>query len=432
MSGPNTLPDLERGLTVSSDETCTDQKTLEPERVTLVKRGKKYVLNYDNWYRNNLMLLVGYLEFFNALDFPANVWNDIPIPKFAQILMIVGGTLILLASILAILDFRRSFRNIRKLRKERKYLSEKLRLAQRSRTSTENWEAWLELNFRELGWEVFDRILMDSFVGFSSILVGPGTIMAVAGANPHIFRASNLLSGYIGNSFVAVYGFINSFWAVYLFVRATRHKRLVLAWIKDASLKQRAHKIFKRHQLYAALNGITLIISGAGSLVSATMWWGYVILIPCVVSSVYCNILWRKGVGYDRPLFPSSTETAATLLERIRKSVNFQQQVNDNSLKRSPTQVVMSFIEDHGMMGPVAVELSNKNTTRIKLIKGMPESFDVNASALAALEASKLTEALQTCTRKITQRGTLDEERFLFELLGSMLSVSSKQNVKAQ
>lgn len=407
-------------------------KTRIDSGVTLVKRGKKYRLSYDGWYRNDLMLLVGYLEFFNALDFPANVWNDIPIPTFAKALMITGGTIILLASILAAIDLRRSLRNIRKLRKERKYLFERLQQDEKSGLPTVHWEAWLELNFREVGWEFFDRLLMDSLVGFSSILVGPGTIMAIAGANPRIFLASNLMSGYVGNSFAGVYGLINSFWAVYLFVRATRHKSLVLQYIKEASLKKRANDVFTRHQIYAALNGTTLVVSGAGSLISATMWWGYVVLIPCIVSSVYCNILWRKSIGYDRRLFPSTPDTAATILESIQNSVAFQQQAGSNVFAKMSQRVLIGLIEDHSMMGSVAIHLMSDESLRGRIVKGMPESLSIDSSTLALFEQAVLADTLQTCTNKVRHRGTLDEERFLFELLGSVLSVSSKQNSTAQ
>lgn len=408
------------------------RKSSDAAGITLVKRGKKYKLSYDGWYRNDLMLLVGYLEFFNALDFPANVWNDIPIPTFAKALMITGGTLILLASTLAAIDLHRSLRNIRKLRKERAYLQDRLKQDQKTGLPTQHWEAWLELNFREVGWEIFDRFLMDSFVGFSSILVGPGTIMAVAGADPRVFRASNYMSGYVGNSFVAAYGLINSFWAAYLFVRATRHKRFVLQFINDRSLKRKANIIFKRHQIYAGLNGFTLLVSGAGSMISATMWQGYVVLIPCIVSSVYCNVLWRKSIGYDRRLFPSITETAATVLERIQSSMAFEEQAAGDGFSKVSQHDLLALIEDHSMTGSVAIRLASDDSTRRKLVVGSPASVDVDSSVLGAFEKIVLAKTLQTCVRAAIHRGTLDEERFLFELLGSMLSVGNKQSLKDQ
>nr|POF04854.1 hypothetical protein CFP56_75286 [Quercus suber] len=56
----------------------------------------------------------------------------------------------------------------------------------------------------------------------------------------------------------------------------------------------------KKHEWYAALNGLVIAVSSVGSMISATMWQGYVVLIPCVIGSIYCNWFWRKRLGYDR------------------------------------------------------------------------------------------------------------------------------------
>src|SRR5690349_11906469 len=92
--------------------------------LTLIRRKDKYEPQERIRLRNDLLLIVGYLEFFNALDFPANIWNSIPVPTFAVGLMATGGSIALLASSFAFFDFRRSWRNIKLLRKERTYLQE--------------------------------------------------------------------------------------------------------------------------------------------------------------------------------------------------------------------------------------------------------------------------------------------------------------------
>lgn len=38
-------------------------------------------------------------------------------------------------------------------------------------------------------------------------------------------------------------------------------------------------------------------------MVTATHWWGYVVLLPCVITSGVVNVFWRLRVGYERPLF---------------------------------------------------------------------------------------------------------------------------------
>lgn len=47
--------------------------------------------------------------------------------------------------------------------------------------------------------------------------------------------------------------------------------------------------------------GCMTLVSGAGSLVSATRWYGYVMLIPCIIIFIYDNFLWRSRLGYERP-----------------------------------------------------------------------------------------------------------------------------------
>jgi hypothetical protein len=48
-----------------------------------------------------------------------------------------------------------------------------------------------------MGTELVDLIGMDIVMGFGAVLVGIGTCMAIGGANPGVFPASDLMSGYI-------------------------------------------------------------------------------------------------------------------------------------------------------------------------------------------------------------------------------------------
>jgi hypothetical protein len=51
---------------------------------------------------------------------------------------------------------------------------------------------------------------MDVVMGIGAILVGIGTLMAIGGANYAVWYASNLISRYIGNALVALYGLTNA------------------------------------------------------------------------------------------------------------------------------------------------------------------------------------------------------------------------------
>jgi predicted outer membrane lipoprotein len=155
---------------------------------------------------------------------------------------------------------------------------------------------------REIGTEVVDRIFMDILLGAGSILVGAGTLMAIGGANRRVFKASNLLSGYIGNGLAAAFGLLNSIWSWYLTHRFSKHDAAVRNTQPSDDISRRLHSRFRRFQWHAFINGTNGLAAGAASMVTATRWWGYVVLIPCIVSLIMCNYFWRKKLGYDRPV----------------------------------------------------------------------------------------------------------------------------------
>jgi hypothetical protein len=195
--------------------------------------------------RNNLLVAVGFLDFANACDFAANVWNIAPVPTYAAVLMALGGTFALVISVFAARDGILSWRNIRLLREERVLLCRQREICKEDFSPYLN--ARLEVNMRETRMEVIDRLAMDSFMGFGALLIGIGTPMAIGGANPRVFFASNLLSGYIGNSPPAIWGLANTVWCIYLWRRAHRHftagsKVLSTGIITDA-LKPRIRSI---------------------------------------------------------------------------------------------------------------------------------------------------------------------------------------------
>ncbi|KAF7198464.1 hypothetical protein HII31_00203 [Pseudocercospora fuligena] len=250
-------------------------------------------------YRNSLLPMAGFLDFFNALDFPANVWQENPLPIFAQVLMGLGGSIAILSTSFAFWDLARCRRNIIFLRQERAYLNRK----RCEKTLLPIEQAWLDINFRELGWEVIDRMLLDIFMAIAGILVGTGCLMAIKGDIPSVFLASNVMSGYLGNSFNAAYGLVNAAWSIYMFRKAHVHDQAVARAKKSipTEVQEKLKKHSRRHKIYATVNGVSVIISGVGSEISSTLWWGYVILIPCIAGSIFCNTFyWRLCLGYDR------------------------------------------------------------------------------------------------------------------------------------
>lgn len=280
--------------------------------------------------------------------------------------MAIGGPIALLITLVAARDFYLSYTNVQLLLKERRYLRELLdsitTTTTTTNTTTQNTtpnpttttttqaelllRSRLSVNFRELGTEIVDRILMDALMGFGALLVGTGTIMAIFGANHHVYVASNLLSGYIGNGLAAVFGLVNAIWSGYLvgrfqvcwrscqnitntststFTSTTREGNgnnnnnpnpgdEEDTCIEEVRMYHHPLKLrFRSLQFHALVNGINGLVAGAASMVTATMWYGYVVLVPCIVSLIACNWFWRVRVGYDRPLLSSSTTSASLL-----------------------------------------------------------------------------------------------------------------------
>ncbi|XRM40880.1 hypothetical protein ABZX51_004182 [Aspergillus tubingensis] len=346
-------------ITLNSFRKCTSRQKQKSRR----KHNYNFQLSHQPLFRNSLLAGVGFLELANAADFAANVWNQIPVPKYAMVFMAIGGPIALLITLVAARDFYLSYTNMQLLLKERRYLRELLDSITTTTTTTTNTtpqnttptttthtqaelllRSRLSVNFRELGTEIVDRILMDALMGFGALLVGTGTIMAIFGANHHVYVASNLLSGYIGNGLAAVFGLVNAIWSGYLVGRFQvcwrscqniTNKSTSTTPTRDGNgnnnnnpnpgdeedtcieeVRMYHHPLklrFRSLQFHALVNGINGLVAGAASMVTATMWYGYVVLVPCIVSLIACNWFWRVRVGYDRPLLSSSTTSASLL-----------------------------------------------------------------------------------------------------------------------
>ncbi|KAL2844831.1 hypothetical protein BJY01DRAFT_263803 [Aspergillus pseudoustus] len=264
--------------------------------VTLRKsrRGRYRCVSHAS-LKNNLLAGVGYLELANAGDFAANVWNEIPVPRHAMILMAIGGPIALSVSLVAARDYYLSWQNVKILLSERKALNV-------SPCPDKTTEGVLGVNFRELGTELIDRMFMDLLLGIGALLVGTGTIMAIWGANRRVFEASNLMSGFIGNGFAAFFGLVNAVWSAYLVYRFQVRYSACLANPAIAPIRMRVLQRYRRLQWHSAINGFNGLVAGMASMVTARMWWGYVVLIPCVMAMIAGNLFWRRKLGYNRPI----------------------------------------------------------------------------------------------------------------------------------
>ena len=290
-------------------------------------------LKRDTVRRNDLLMAVGFLELANACDFAANLWNEIPVPVQAQALMAVGGTVALSILYFAATDAWLSWHNTRLLLQERRSLRAQLQNNADAPGPTGHTEhelrAHLDINFREAGVELIDRIGMDAFLGFGALLVGVGTLLAIDGVDPGAYKSSNLLTGYIGNVPPALFGLANAAWSVYAWRRANHHAHcaptstLNSVWGVRVNVAEMLQKHVHRVKIHSALNGIYGIIGGVGSLMTAdcnnnpSMVWGYVVLIPCVIGAVFANYFWRNHIGYDRDMSEQEPLSQQNLLNEV-------------------------------------------------------------------------------------------------------------------
>lgn len=381
--------------------------------------------------RNDLMYFVGWLELFNALDFPANVWNDVPVPTFAVALMATGGTLAILASAVAFYDLRKAWRNLGLLRQEQRYLGAERANAVPASPTAIRLRAWQLVNQRELGWEFFDRALMDGIVGFGGFLVGIGSLIAPFGADRRVFHASNLLSGYVGNSFSAAYGLINFVWAIYLWRIGSRRSEAVSCHIKDVPTLRRAHRVFRHQKLYAVVFAVTVVVSSVGSMASATMWWGYVVLIPCVFASVFGNVLWRRRVGYDRVVFPHKPLRQDDIDDQIALSILAQTKIRDNQadafLARFSRAELLVYLIDHDMLDTLSGELVKDPEVRNDVLKDQPKEVTIEVNILEGINYDILLRNALQCVEMVGLRRAIERERLLYELLGSHICAQNEQ-----
>lgn len=428
---------------LSTAPACDIPESTPPDRVTLVKAGKGdgYVPQ-SNKLKNDLYRAVGFLELANAGDFAANVWNSYPVPVYATVFMAVGATFAGIMSVYALLDSRRAFRNVKFLYKQRRELKEaRARRAAKS-LPTKDLDVLLSVIYRELGTEGVNRWALNMFMGVGAVLICVGTYLAIAGANPGIFLASNLLSGYIGNAPIAIFGAINSCWAFYIFCKAQGHINAAAKAIPGtpslALIKRRSRNV----QIYTSINGTATIVGGVGSMITATQWWGYVILIPVILASVFCNYWWRTRAGYSRKdLVPSglsimSVDELSTALEfAARAQVKIREQkktpinsfVSDTSSLRS----ILTFIQEQELFEPFCMRLVKDADLRTTTgYPNNPTEIAIQVDSLLNLPKDchpAIIQIAQDTVRKIGSNHFKYRESYAAELLGTYLAISQQE-----
>ncbi|EXJ70445.1 uncharacterized protein A1O5_06514 [Cladophialophora psammophila CBS 110553] len=417
---------------------CETEKFLPAsDWVTLLGRRGHYRPLQPGRLRNSLLAGVGFLELGNAGDFAANVWNRVPVKKWVAALMALGATLALATSLFALRDVTLSWRNIQVLRAERSYLKRERARYRNNKTSLRSVDAILGVNFRESGTELLDRLIVDVLLGFGALLVSVGTYMAIGGANPTVFTASNLLSGYIGNAAGALYGLVNAGWSTYVSIRAYRHRSAGLAELESDLARRLLRLRTRKVQTHAVILAVTGLAAGAGGLITATMWWGYIILVPCIVSNIYCNWMWRHQIGYERPMAGKVVQIdKQSLIKELeyvdltKKCIGSGAPLNSrkDNISLDPTSIasVIQFMISIDIFESFCIRAMREPRLSTAISEASEESLTICEQTLLDLDQKSLTLVLEIAKIHVSERGPTQlryRERYLLETLGCYLRV---------
>ncbi|GAB7353850.1 hypothetical protein MBLNU459_g4214t2 [Dothideomycetes sp. NU459] len=295
---------------------------LAPDCYRFARKGDSYVGVDQVRIRNIPTSAIGFIDLANAGDFAANVFNEIPVPWYAIVLMALGATAAGIMSLVAWTDGRQSWKNICNLRQERRALRATVSDITKADHSL---LARLDLNRRDYGTEVFDRAGMELALGFAALLVCVGTYMAIDGADRKVWFVSNLLSGYIGNAPAAAFGLINSAWSWHVWSRASKQRQAARSALDENPVRDALLLRIRTVQKHAVLTGVVCLISGAMSMLTPTRWWPYPILLVCGLSFVYGTFVYKFKIGYERPLnLHSTTMHADTLIDELAFLISFR------------------------------------------------------------------------------------------------------------
>ncbi|KAH0378678.1 hypothetical protein KCU92_g8589, partial [Aureobasidium melanogenum] len=287
--------DLEKEF-LSNDQHSSRTQHLQSSSLTFLRAANgKFTLYNAPRIRSIPPLIIGFLDLANSGDFAANVFNHVPVPVYAIVLMAIGATIALIMSSVALRDITCSWKNIRLLREERACL--------KSVDGDKSVE--LEITHRDLGTEIFDRAGVDMAMGIGAFLIAVGTYMAIGGANRKVWFASNLLSGYIGNALPALYGLCNVGWSLHVWTRAHKQACAASQHLHDHVANQLLSTRIRKTQGHAILTAIVCLVSGAFSMVTPTHWWPYPILLVCGLAFIYGTWVYRTQIGSSKMHFSS-------------------------------------------------------------------------------------------------------------------------------
>jgi hypothetical protein len=166
-------------------------------------------------------------------------------------------------------------------------------------------------------------------------------------------------------------------------------------------------------------------------MVTATMWWGYVVLIPVIVSSILCNAWWRRRVGYDRPLVGSMVEMSmASLVGELEFAAYVPGEIIEQpsaplgKLVADPNSLasVLEFITTNDLLEDFCLHLLGDARLSAALFDTRGASLKIEATDLLAAPKEYHTSILkiaQTCVSEVGPRRFRHRAWYFAEILGS-------------
>ncbi|RGP80668.1 hypothetical protein FLONG3_1143 [Fusarium longipes] len=402
-----------------------------PSTINVSKSRSGWYCIDDSRLRNNLFAAVGFLELANAGDFAANVWNEVPVPIYAVVFMAIGGTAAFVLSIFAFCDSKKAARNIKFLKQQRKALEAEEESLSR--------DVFVEITIRELRIEIINRWLMDLLMGGGAMLISAGTFMAIGGANVKVWMASNILSGYLGNAPIALFGLFSAVWAIMVILKMSSHRTVAQKELRGSSalriLKERCYNV----QVFFVLNGASNVLGGVASMLTAERWWGYVILIPVIAASIFCNIWWRHRVGYDRPYISTLPYIDLDLITEIIESTSqlrhIIQEGADDDLEQlfgdaASLQDILQLFVKHDFFEQFSLHLITTKHASHLFFNADDASAQISLDGVLSVAEEHHPAILciaLSFLKKHGPRHLLHRERFLLEVLGTYLVEQKKR-----
>jgi hypothetical protein len=184
--------------------------------------------------------------------------------------------------------------------------------------------------------------------------------------------------------------------------------------------------------------GVTTLVSGTAGLITATRWWGYVILIPCIIIFIYDNFLVRNELGYERPAAGQEQwdadvikELEWTVLEGkmlMRSAVNMVADESSQSIES-----IVGIIVRCGLFENLCTRLLKEKSFSNDILRLLSDGVPASAVTLTItprlimLASDKFPSVTlrtaQSCIQEAGLKQLRWKERYLLELVGAYLCI---------